>query len=209
MLGIAEPPVVRPSEATRVETLRGLGNGHVSEVVLAVRSSIDEVAPALERLRGGRQWSRKVFDDQGFFPGEEGYLVYQLLGHDWTLAQSDLLDRRALHGTDARALSKELACDAVLIEICEPSEILRYALYRDGKRVEEFGLRPGKGTGFDSALREVADADREPGIEFVDRTLREWGLFVPGFGDDRLEALAREFTPADFERVDFLRIDEG
>jgi cytohesin len=208
VLGIAEPAGVRPVAGGTVATLRGLGNPHVSEVVLAVHSPIDEVAPALELLRGGRQWSRKVFDDQGFFPGEEGYLVYQLAGHEWTLVQTDLLDRRTLHATDARALSKQLDCDALLMETCEPSEILRYALYREGKRVEEFGVRPGNGTTFDSSLREVGEAEREPAIEFVDRTFAEWGLFIPGFGDDRLEALAREFTPADFERVDFLRIDE-
>ncbi len=209
VLGIAEPASLRPEEGREIETLRGLGNGHVSEVVLAVRAPIDQVAPALEQSRGGRQWSRKVFDQQGFFPGEEGYLVYQFLGHDWTLVQTDLLDGRALHATDARTLSKQLGCDASLIEICEPSEILRYALYREGRRVEKFGLLPRRRTAFESVLREVAEVDREPPIEFVDRSIAEWGLFVPGLGDDRLEVLAREFTPADFERVDFLRIDES
>jgi len=207
-VGTAQPGEVRPDEGHAVETLRGLGNPHSSEVVVGVRAPIDDVAPTLERLRGGRQWSRKVFDEQGFFPGEEGYLLYQFRGHDWTLAQTELLDRRALHAVDARSLSKELGCDAFLIEVCEASDVLRYALYRGGKRVEEFGMMSNQGTAFESELREVHEADREPPLDFVDRTLRDWEVFVPGLGDDRLEVLAREFTPGDFERVDFLRIDE-
>lgn len=207
VFGIAEPARVRPVETREIETLRGLGNQHVSEVVIAVCAPIDEVAPALERARGGRQWSRKIFDDQGFFPGEEGYLVYQFRGHDWTLAQTALLDRRSLHATDARILSKQLGCDAALIEICEPAEVLRYALYREGRQVEEFRLLPNQKTVFDSVLRDVAATERETPLEFVDRSLAEWGLFVPGLGDDRLEVLARDFRPADFERVDFLRVD--
>lgn len=208
VLGVAPPGGVRPGDGRDVTMRRGLGNPYASEMVLAVRAPIDEVAPALERSRGGRQWSRKVFDDQGFFPGEEGYLVYQFRSHNWTLAQTDLLDRRALHATDARTLSRDIGCEAALIEICEASGILRYALYRAGRCVEEFRALPGSGTAFDSQLREVAAADREPAVEFVDRSLATWGLFVPGLGDDRLEALTREFDPGDFERVDFLRIDE-
>lgn len=205
--GIAEPATVRSLATRTVETARGLGNRQVSELVLAVRAPIDAVAPALEQSRAGRQWSRQIFDAQGFFPGEEGYLVYQFRGHDWTLAQTELLDRRALHATDARILSKQLGCDAAIIDICEPDEILRYALYREGRQVEEFRLLPNQRTAFDSVLRDLAEADSATPFEFVDRTLGEWGLFVPGLGDDRLEVLARDFTPADFERVDFLRID--
>ena len=94
------------------------------------------------------------------------------------------------------------------IEICEPSELLRYALYREGERVEEFGLLPRGATAFASAVREVEASDREPAVDFVDATLAAWDVFVPGLGDDRLEVIAREFTPDDFERVDFLRMDE-
>lgn len=208
-LGLAAPPTLRPSSSRAAESLRGLGNAHTSEVVLAVRAPIDSVAPALERIRAGRQWSRKVYDEQGFFPGEEGYLLYQFRGHEWTLAQTDLLDRRALHGIDARSLSKQLECDAVLFEVCEASDVLRYAFYRDGRRVEEFGAAARRDTAFDSTLREVAAADRESPLEFIDRSFADWGLFVPGLGDDRLEVLARDFEPGDFERVDFLRIDEA
>jgi hypothetical protein len=208
-LGVAVPARLRPGDDVPVESLRGLGHRSASEVVLAARAPIDDVAPALERLRGGRQWSRRIFDEQGFFPGEEGYLVYQLRGHSWTLVQTELLDRRALHATDARGLSESLGCDALLLEICEPSELLRYALYREGERIEEFGLLPRGATAFASSVREVEASDREPAVDFVDATLAAWDIFVPGLGDDRLEVIAREFSPDDFERVDFLRIDEA
>jgi ankyrin repeat protein len=210
------PGARRPSPDLAVELLRGLGDPRTRESVVAVRAPINSVSPLLERQRGGRQWSRDVFVRDGLFVGEEGYLVYQLRGHDWTLAQSSLLDGRALRAEDARALSLELGCDALFYESCGSLGILAFDLYRAGGVVERFSIGPVEAEGatrgaearkvdFESTLRSDCAPQAGSAVAFVDRSFSSWELFVPGLDDDRLGWIEREFRPEDFERVDFLR----
>ena len=200
-----------------VEALRGFGERDASCVVLAVRAPIDRVAPALEAARGGRQWNRDVYatdGPEGWFAGEEGYVVYRLREHAWTLAQSPFVDGRALHARDAQRLAAELGCDALLLEACAASSVLRYAMYRGDERVEEFGLRKDGDVAFRSAIAPEFEqaagsaADAGDAFDVLDRRLAELDLYLPGTSDDRIDWLARRFAARDFERVDFLRLDE-
>ncbi|MEZ4217158.1 MAG: ankyrin repeat domain-containing protein [Myxococcota bacterium] len=191
-----------------VTALRGIGDAGAACVALAVRAPIDDVAQALERRRGGRQWSRDVYGRDGYCAGDEGIVVFRFRGHDWTLAQSACMDARALRARDAEALSRQLGCAALLYEACEDIGLLRYALYEGGERVERLGLRRDGGVAFESS-REPAPAapERDGLVAFLGDRLRALGLYVPGVGDDRLADLARRFAPRDFERVDYLRLD--
>ena len=170
----------RPADP--VADLRGIGRRDVNEVVLAVRAPISSVSPSLHAQRAADLVVEGVQGHPELAVGDEGFLVYQLRGHAWTLVQSPLLDGRALHGGDAQALSRSFACPALLYEACTVTGRMRLRLYQDG------------------AARE----DWAPTVDALDRWLEELDCYVPGVGDDDLPGLAGRFRPEEFERVDWV-----
>ncbi len=174
------------SAGPSAESLRGVGQPEASELVLLVKAPIQQVSRAFEVRRCATTFQEDILDGEELAIRDEGFLIYQFRGHPWTLVQSPLIDRRALHPGDAADLSRRLEADAILYEVCDADDYFRYRLYRDGELVE----------------------DRSPSGEEIDRELAELHCYVPGLGDNYLREISRRFQPGDFERVDYVGVEE-
>ncbi|MBI4815533.1 MAG: ankyrin repeat domain-containing protein [Deltaproteobacteria bacterium] len=197
--GKASKAEKKEPEEEELASMRGVATFDTNESEIFAKAEPKKVAEALGALLG----LEVCLDVLGKEVPVSGVslLVYRLEGHSWTTIEAfgGSLELGPTRG-DAESLSKKLKIPVVFYEGGDTAGIWSYEIFEKGKSVESMQVGDfemidyeaemsddeeepeEEGFRFKSTRRKLDEADIENPLEFINETLTELDLFVPGMG---------------------------
>jgi hypothetical protein len=168
----------KPSDPPDIHTLRGVCSSDVNEIILLVRAPVEQAATA---FGSHRKLKTHLADIVGktIEIDAPSYLVYQLVGHAWTIIDS-FAGNAYVDVADAKEISKKLRARVIYYGNSDTAGVVSYELFERGKSLER--LDYCEELEFESSVRDARDVPDESNLdEFTDRFIRSEDAFTPGW----------------------------
>ncbi len=199
-----------------LEQKRGIETIDLNQILVLVKAPIEPVAQAFSQARQADIWERDVYDHQIETTKGQGFIVFQLRGHSWTLiSEMDFVPHRTpLKNKDAQTLSRLLQTRAIYYRVSDTSGYIGYEFYENGTFIEMLSAEEEIYLEFESQSRPLKPEEIGSAYIFVYDFMLEQDVYIPALfrvvnqqGYLRLKGPELEdLVRNDFERLDYIAL---